>query len=90
MAPIATLPHLVKRDDDYAIPPFAIILLIMVGSALLVCCGFAIHSVYGFGEDTTGIKPMSNEQEEYMNEVRARNLEALMYEGAKGRAERRT
>ncbi|CAO2654638.1 Nn.00g113710.m01.CDS01 [Neocucurbitaria sp. VM-36] len=76
---------LVRRDEAYLIPKPVIVLLIMIGSGFLVCMGFAIHSAFGFGRNQNGIKPLSNEQQEYMAEVRTRNMDALAYEGAKGR-----
>ena len=84
MAPL----HLLLRRDEYVIPPSIIVLLIIIGAGFLVCCGYAIHSAFGFGKDTDGIKPLSNAQYDYMAEVRARNTDALAYEGAKGQRDR--
>jgi hypothetical protein len=80
-----------KRDtSEYLLPKPVIILLIMLGSGLLVCCGFAIHSTFGFKEDGNDLKDMSPEQMEYMTEVRVRNTERLMAEGARyGKGTRR-
>lgn len=76
--------HLVKRDDEYVIPKPLIVLLIMLGALLVVCMGYAIHATFGFGHDPHGLKDCSVEQQEYMAEVRVRNMSGLMYEGAKG------
>jgi hypothetical protein len=54
----------------------------MFGAIALVCCGYAVHSAFGFGKDTNELKPMSNAQQEYMAEVRVRNMDALAFEGA--------
>lgn len=78
---------LVKRDDEFLMPKPVIVLLIMVGAIFLVCCGYAIHSAFGFGNDVNKIKPMTNEQQEYMAEVRVRNMDALAYEGQSGQRE---
>ncbi|KAF2797148.1 hypothetical protein K505DRAFT_236194 [Melanomma pulvis-pyrius CBS 109.77] len=70
--------------DDYALPKTVIVLLVMIGAAAAVCCGYAIHSfAVGFEPGGNGIKPLSSEQGDYMREVRARNLEALAVEGHK-------
>lgn len=80
--------HFAKRDEEYLLPKPVIVLLIMLGALLVVCMGFAIHSVFGFAKDGNGLKPMTNEQQEYMAEVRARNMDALAYQGSKGMRER--
>jgi hypothetical protein len=75
---------LVKRDSsEYLLPKPVIVILIMLGSGLLVCVGFAIHSTFGFRPDGNDSKQMTPEQMEYMTEVRVRNMERLMAEGAK-------
>jgi hypothetical protein len=79
----ATASPLTKRDDDYAIPQAAIILLILLGAGLLVCMGYAIHATYGFKKNGNGVRPLSPEQQEYMAEVRIRNMNGLMAEGAR-------
>ncbi|CAG5163900.1 uncharacterized protein ALTATR162_LOCUS6574 [Alternaria atra] len=76
-----TASPLAKRDD-YAIPPTVIVLLIMLGAGLVVCVGFAVNATFGFKETANGIKPMSQEQQEYMAEVRVMNMNALMAAGA--------
>lgn len=79
--------HLQKRDEEYLIPKPVIVLLIMFGAGLLVCCGYAVHSVFGFGKDSNRMKPLSNEQQEYMAEVRVRNMDLMAHEGARGQRE---
>jgi hypothetical protein len=70
---------LVKRDSsEYLLPKPVIVILIMLGSGLLVCVGFAIHSTFGFRPDGNDSKQMTPEQM-----VRVRNMERLMAEGAK-------
>jgi hypothetical protein len=71
-----------REDSEYIIPKPVIILLIMLGSGLCVCIGFAIHSTYGFRADGNDHKEMTPEQMEYMTEVRVRNMQKLMVEGA--------
>lgn len=77
------MPVLPRSDSDmgYAFPPGVIILFILLGAILLICCGYAIHKTFGFEEDGNGFKPMRREQWEYMKEVKARNMESLAYEG---------
>ena len=75
----ATAAPLIKRDDDYAVPQPVIILLIMLGAGLLVCMGYAIHSM--FVPKPEGVKQITNEQMEYMAEVRIRNMDRLLAEG---------
>jgi hypothetical protein len=75
---------LVKRDtSEYVLPKPVIVILIMLGAGLCVCVGFAIHSTFGFkGENDNNLKEVTPEQMEYMTEVRVRNMERLMAEGA--------
>lgn len=71
-----------KRDNmGYAIAPSLIILLILLASAAIVTCGYAVHRLMGLSEPDNAYKPRSVEQEDYMREVRSRNIEALMSEG---------
>lgn len=77
--------HVAKRDEEYSIPKPLIVLLIMVGALILVCMGYAIHKTFGFGHNPHEWRPFSAEQQEYMAEVRVRNMEKLMNEGAKSR-----
>ncbi|KAI4917315.1 hypothetical protein J4E90_003822 [Alternaria incomplexa] len=79
----ATASPLTKRDAGYAIPEGAIILLILFGAGLLVCMGYAIHKTFGFRRNPNEFRHMSAEQQEYMAEVRVRNMQGLMAEGAK-------
>lgn len=76
------MPVIIPRDQaDYAIPFGVIILIIIFGAICLVICGYAVHSIFGFGENGNGFKPMSVAQLEYMAEVRIRNMDMLAYEG---------
>lgn len=68
--------------DDYALPKTVIVLLVMIGAAAAVCCGYAVHS-FAVGFQADGVKPLTSEQGDYMREVRARNIEALAAEGHK-------
>ena len=79
----ATATPLAKRDAGYAIPEGAIILLILFGAGLLVCMGYAIHKTFGFRRNPNEFRHMSAEQQEYMAEVRVRNMQVLMAEGAR-------
>ncbi|KAF2241221.1 hypothetical protein BU26DRAFT_404012, partial [Trematosphaeria pertusa] len=62
-----------KRDNmGFAIPPAAIILLVMLGAAFLVCMGFAVaRFLVDDKDDTWTRRPVA--QDDYMREVRARN-----------------
>jgi hypothetical protein len=53
-----------------------IVLVIIIGAGMLVCCGYAVTRFYGDIDDS-GIKSFSQEQLAYMSEVRHRNLDAL-------------
>jgi hypothetical protein len=80
----ATASPLTKRSgDDYPIPIGAIIILILLGAGLVVCMGYAIHKTFGFKNNPNYFKPLSLEQQEYMAEVRVRNMNGLMAEGAR-------
>ena len=65
----------------FAIHPALIVLLIMVGSAVAVMMGYAVHKLVGFNDSSDGFKPRTQEQEIYMREVRDRNVDGLMVEG---------
>ena len=72
--------HLEKRDNmGFLIPPSAIVLLVMLGAGCLVCCGYAVWRLMEGSEGATGFKPRTVEQEQYMADVRTRNMEALAY-----------
>ena len=74
--------HLAKRDNmGYAIPPAAIILLILLAAAACVCMGYAVHRLMGLQDANSGYRARTAEQEDYMREVRTRNLHGLMAEG---------
>jgi hypothetical protein len=79
----ATASPLTKRADDYPIPIGAIIILILLGAGLVVCMGYAIHKTFGFKNNPNHFKPLSPEQQEYMAEVRVRNMNGLMAEGVR-------
>lgn len=82
-----TMSNLLKRDDmGYSIPPPVIVLLIMFGAGCFTCMGYAVHKLWGFGQDGNGLKPVSVAQMEYMTEVRVRNLNAMEIEGRIARA----
>jgi hypothetical protein len=53
----------------------------MLGAAALVTCGYAVSRLRGNTEIPEAFKPRTPEQEEYMREVRNRNIGGLMYEG---------
>ena len=72
-----------RETSEYLIPKPVIVLLIRLGSGLLVCMGFAVHSTFGFKQDGNDPKGMSPEQMKYMTEVRVRNMDRLMAEGAR-------
>jgi hypothetical protein len=64
---------LTKRDNmGFAIPPWLIIFLVMLGGGFAVCCGFAMFRFYyDYEEDNKfSRKP---DQDAYMREVRERN-----------------
>ncbi|KAF2120256.1 hypothetical protein BDV96DRAFT_642099 [Lophiotrema nucula] len=76
----ATMAHFEKRDNmGYAIHPSLIVLLIMLGAALLVAMLAGMIRMYFPAEE--GMTFPSNEQMEYMREVRERNLADLMATG---------
>jgi hypothetical protein len=61
------------------VPPAAVVVLVMLGASALVVCGYAVHRLMGFG-DMPPDRHRSHEQDEYMREVRARNLTGLSRE----------
>jgi hypothetical protein len=67
---------LMKRDGEYAIPKMAIVILCMLGAVVALVMGFAMSRLF-MSENTDGIKPLTAEQQEYMTEVRVRNINAL-------------
>lgn len=79
----------VKRDNmGYAIHPLLIVLLIMLAAALVVCMGFAVNRLF-VGEESDGLRPRSVEQEQYMVDVRQRNLAILAQEGRRSQLGRK-
>lgn len=70
--------HLTKRDDT--VPPEAVVILVMLGALAVVFLGYAVHRLWGFREDGNGHKPRSVEQEQYMADVRMRNVDILARE----------
>lgn len=66
------------------VPPAAVVVLVMLGASALVVCGYAVHKLIGFG-DMPPDQHRSHEQDEYMREVRARNLAGLSREGRHAR-----
>ncbi|KAF2874055.1 hypothetical protein BDV95DRAFT_476734, partial [Massariosphaeria phaeospora] len=66
-----------KRDNmAYSMPPLLVVFLAILGAALLTCCGFAIYvTVMGNTAIILHARPVA--QDNYMREVRARNLEKL-------------
>ena len=78
MAPIL-FSTIMKRDDEYAIPKMAIVILCMLGSGFLIAMMYAASRLF-MVDSTDGIKPISMEQHEYLATVRARNLDTLQSE----------
>ena len=78
-----------KRDNmGFAIHPFLIVLLIMLGAAMLVVCGAGISRFASKREkDSNAFKERTVEQDDYMREVRARTIAGLAPQGG-GRGER--
>lgn len=67
-----------KRDNNgYALPPWLIIFLIILGSGFLVCCGYAVFRFYGDNSDPNQWAERSAAQDTYMLEVRKRNIRNL-------------
>ncbi|KNG51724.1 hypothetical protein TW65_01121 [Stemphylium lycopersici] len=85
---LATAIPLTKRENsEYILPKPVIVLLIILGSGLAVCMGFAVHATFGFKESGSRMKSASAAQMEYMAEVRVRNMGSLMAEGKRSRME---
>jgi hypothetical protein len=73
--------HFDKRDDDgYVIPKGAIVVLVILGSGLLVCMGYAVYHLSGGEDKSDGYKARSVEQDDYMREVRQTTLNNLMHD----------
>jgi hypothetical protein len=74
---VSTTSALQKRDNmGYAISPSLIVFLCMLGAGMLVCLGFAVYRL-AFGDTTHMLPPMSDEQGQYIREVRERNIRAI-------------
>jgi hypothetical protein len=86
--PFTTAASITKRDEGYLLPKSVIILLVILGSGLAVCMGFAIHKTFGFRRSGNGMKNVSAEQMSHMKEVRERNYACMMAEGHRTRMER--
>ena len=61
----------------------------MLAAGLVVCMGYAVYSMFVPDGHGNGIGQMSNEQMEYMAEVRMRNMDGLMKVGQRNLDERR-
>ncbi|KAF2660021.1 hypothetical protein K491DRAFT_775033 [Lophiostoma macrostomum CBS 122681] len=85
------LRDLAKRDSNmgYAIPPTVIVLLIIFGAACVVACAFAVYQLFGNSMNAENWGVRTPEQDEYMREVRHRNVSGLMGTGAAGRRARK-
>jgi hypothetical protein len=59
---------------DYSLVTF----LIILGAAGLVVMGFVVNRFF-YKDETTGMRDPSNEQVEYMREVRHRYFDALQW-----------
>lgn len=65
---------LYKRDNmGFVIPPWAIILLVMLGGGFAICCGYAMFRFYYEPSDETKWAKRRPEQDAYMREVRERH-----------------
>ena len=70
-----------KRDNmGYPIHPLAIVLIAFLGAGFLVACAYAVASSYRVAEDTEPSRSIA--QEQYMREVRARNVDGIMAQNA--------
>lgn len=70
--------YLGKRDNmGYAIPPMAIVILIMIGAGIVSCCCYAVIRMFSPEDDGNVFKSPSEEQQQYMAEVRARNVDMI-------------
>lgn len=71
-----------KRDNmGYPIHPLLITFFICLGIFALVVCAYAIHRLMGFENASRALASRSVEQDDYMRQVRSRNLDGLMAEG---------
>lgn len=72
--------HVVEKRDNmgYAIHPFGIVILSMLGAGFLVAAAFAVTASYRRMEDAE--IPRSVSQDHYMREVRTRNFNGLLAE----------
>ncbi|KAF1998408.1 hypothetical protein P154DRAFT_524095 [Amniculicola lignicola CBS 123094] len=68
----------------FAIHPSLIILLILLGAGLFICAGYGVHRLYGAPDNDSGYQARTTEQDDYMREVRARNVDSL-YSDMRGR-----
>ncbi|KAH7128408.1 hypothetical protein B0J11DRAFT_270211 [Dendryphion nanum] len=76
---------ILKRDNGgYAIHPLLIVLLIMLGAAFVVACGAGISRFATKDKKDDAFKDRSEEQNQYMREVRARNVDGLVYQSSMG------
>jgi hypothetical protein len=71
------------NESDYS----WIVLVIIVGAGAFVLCCYAVLRFYG-NDDVDGVKSRSNEQLEYMREVRQRNFASLEWLVWSGRPNR--
>jgi hypothetical protein len=60
------------------IPDTVIVLLCIISAAFAVTCGYAVTRFWF--KDPVGVKPMGNEQQAYMRDVRMRNQQVNMGE----------
>ncbi|KAF2016705.1 hypothetical protein BU24DRAFT_208118 [Aaosphaeria arxii CBS 175.79] len=59
--------------------PWVVILIVLLAAGGVVCCGFAVCSLYG-DNDENKIKSISQEQAKYMAAVRSRTVKMLAFE----------
>lgn len=74
----------------YAIPPNAIVLLVLLGTGFVLAMLYGMDRMTGFrGREVDAPRPLSSEQAAYMVEVRRRNVLVLCEEagwvGERGR-----
>lgn len=78
-----------KRDNmGYALHPVVIVLLILLGALGLVVCGYAVNRLLGIEDSSDGFKARTVEQDDYMREVRSRNVNGLMSQGRRSAKDR--
>ena len=75
-------------DVEEKIPRSLIILLVILGAAFSVLCGYAFFRFF-VNNDKQGLEDIPNEQREYMRDVRRRNKGINYFEARAGRHERR-